>query len=246
MKGWSKRRIAFVAVGSILVLFAGAYGVFAYVSGGGADPVSISDVPTGGTAAGPSGSTSSASGSAATFDGDFDGAWALVAGESFVGYRVREQLAFLPAPNDAVGRSSAVEGSLEIGGLQIVSTTVTADLTQLQSDESRRDFAIRMNGLQSDTYPTATFELTEPITFDRQPAEGKVVDVEATGNLTLHGVTREVTFPLQARWDGGQIAVVGSLEIAFADYDIVPPSLGPANVGDRGTIELQLVFVPSD
>lgn len=245
MKRWSKRRIALVAAGVILVLFAGAYGVFAWVSGGGAAPVSIADVPSGGVASGSSGSTSSSTGSAAAFDGDFNGTWSVAAGDSFVGYRVREQLAFLPAPNDAVGRSSAVEGSLKIDGLEIVATSVTADLTQLESDESRRDFAIHMNGLQSDTYPTATFDLTKPITLSEQPAEGKVVDVQATGDLTLHGVTREVTFPLQARWDGGQIAVVGSLEIAFADFDIVPPSLGPATVGDRGTIELQLVFVPA-
>ena len=58
-------------------------------------------------------------------------------------------------------------------------------------------------------------------------------------------MTREVTIPLQARWDGGQIAVVGSLDIAFVDYDISPPSLGPATVGDNGTIELQLLFVPT-
>ncbi len=43
----------------------------------------------------------------------------------------------------------------------------------------------------------------------------------------------------------GQIAVVGSLKIEFTDYGIVPPSLGPARVGDNGTIELELVFVPS-
>ncbi len=244
MKRWSRRRIALVAVGGILVLFAGAYGVFSFVSGGGAAPVSISDVPSE-TASGSTGTSSSSSGSTAAFDGDFDGTWAVLRGDSFVGYRVREELAFLPAPNDAVGRSTAVEGSLEIDGLQIVATTVTADLTQLESDESRRDFAIHMNGLQSDTFPTATFELTKPIAFDEQPAEGEVVDVQATGDLTLHGVTREVTFPLQARWDGGQIAVVGSLKIEFADYEIVPPSLGPARVGDNGTIELQLLFVPS-
>lgn len=226
-----------VAVAGVLALFAGAYGVFAFVSGGGEAPVSIADVPSGS-----SGSTTTA---AADFDGNFDGTWTLVDGDSFVGYRVREELAFLPAPTDAVGRSTAVEGSLEIDGLQIVATTVTADLTQLESDESRRDFAIHTNGLQSDTFPTAKFALTRPIVLDEQPAEGKVVDVEATGDLTLHGVTREVTIPLEARWDGGQIAVVGSLDIAFADYEITPPSLGPATVGDNGTIELQLLFVPA-
>jgi polyisoprenoid-binding protein YceI len=245
MKRWSARRIGLVAVGWVLVLCAGAYGVFAIVSGGGEPPVSIEDVPSPSADSSPTVTTGTSTPASSAFDGDFDGTWTLVEGDSFVGYRVREQLAFLPAPNDAVGRSSAVDGSLEIEGLEIVSTSVTADLTQLESDESRRDFAIRTNGLESDTYPTATFELTEPIAFDRQPAEGEVVDVEATGELTLHGVTQEVTFPLEARWDAGQIVVVGSLEVAFDDYEITAPSIGPATVGDNGTIELQLVFVPS-
>jgi polyisoprenoid-binding protein YceI len=227
--------MAITALVGVVVLAVGAYAVFAFVSGGGEDPVSIGDVPAGdGTTAG-----------AEAFDGGFDGTWALVAGDSFVGYRVREQLAFLPAPNDATGRSSAVEGTMEIDGLEILTTSVTADLTQLESDESRRDDAIRTNGLESSSFPTATFELTEPIAFDEQPAEGEVVTVDATGNLTLHGVTREVTFPLEGRWEGGQIAVVGSLEVAFSDYDITPPSIGPATVEDHGTIELQLVFVPA-
>lgn len=236
MRRWRIKRVAVVAVAAIVALLAGAYGVFAFVSGGGEDPVSIADVPSGSGFAGSG---------AAAFDGDFDGTWSVVAGDSFVGYRVREKLAFLSAPNDAVGRSTAVEGSLEIDGLEIVATSITADLTQLTSDESRRDGAIRSAGLETDTFPTATFELTEPIAFDEEPTEAEVVTVEAVGDLTLHGVTGPVTVPLEARWDEGRIAVVGSLELAFADFDITPPSIGPATVEDHGTIELQLVFAPS-
>ena len=55
------------------------------------------------------------------------------------------------------------------------------------------------------------------------PADGQVVDATATGNLTLHGVTKEVQIPLQARIDGGVITVVGSLPIQFADYNITSP-----------------------
>jgi polyisoprenoid-binding protein YceI len=235
---WSGKRIVVVAVVAVVVVLGGAYGLFALVSGGGEEPVSIGDVDV------IVGDTGADGTSAAAFDGDFEGVWSLVPDASFVGYRVREQLVFLPAPNDAVGRTSAVEGSLEIVGTDVVAATVTADLTQLESDEARRDDAIRMNGLESASFPTATFELTEPIAFGETPPEGEVVEVDATGELTLHGVTRTVTLPLEARWDGGQISVVGSLEIAFADFDITPPSLGPATVEDHGTMELQLVFVP--
>ena len=236
---WSGKRIALVSVAGVVVLLGGAYAVFAFVSGGGEPPVSLGDVDV---IVGESGSQARPT---AEFDGDFEGVWSLVPDASFVGYRVREQLVFLPAPNDAVGRTSAVEGTLEIAGTDIVATSVTADLTQLESDEGRRDDAIRSNGLESSAFPSATFELTEPIAFSGVPAEGTVVDAEATGELTLHGVTRTVRVPLETRWDGGQISVVGSLEIAFADYDITPPSLGPATVEDHGTIELQLVFAPA-
>jgi polyisoprenoid-binding protein YceI len=228
-----------VAAAAVVVVLGGAYGLFALVSGGGEDPVSIGDVDV------IIGDTGTGDGATSAFEGDFEGTWSLVPEGSFVGYRVREQLVFLPAPNDAVGRTSAVEGSLEIAGTDVVAVSVTADLTQLESDEARRDDAIRTNGLESATFPTATFELTEAIAFEEAPSEGEVVQVEATGELTLHGVTRAITFPLEARWDGGQISVVGSQEIAFADYDITPPSLGPATVEDHGTIELQLVFRPA-
>ena len=226
------------AVAAAVAVFGGAYGLFALASGGGEDPVSIGDVNV---IVGDTGGDAAKSG----FDGDFEGAWSLVPDASFVGYRVREQLVFLPAPNDAVGRTSAVEGSLEIVGTDVAATSVTADLTQLESDEARRDEAIRTNGLESAVFPTATFELTEPISLEEAPAEGEVVQVEASGELTLHGVTQAITVPLEARWDGGQISVVGSQEIAFADFDITSPSLGPATVEDHGTIELQLVFRPA-
>ena len=59
-------------------------------------------------------------------------------------------------------------------------------------------------------------------------------------------MTRSVEIPLQARRSGKTIDVVGSLEIAFADYDIVAPSFaGFVTVDDQGTIELQLTFVPA-
>jgi hypothetical protein len=94
-----------------------------------------------------------------------------------------------------------------------------------------------------DAFPDATFTLTTPITFDEAPERGESVDVSATGDLTLHGVTKSVTIPLQARWNGATIQVVGSLDIAFAEYGITAPSFADfVSVQDHGTIELSLVF----
>lgn len=62
------------------------------------------------------------------------------------------------------------------------------------------------------------------------------------GALTLHGMTRNVTIALQARWSGDSIEVVGSLPIRFADYHITPPSIGPITVADHGTMEFHVFF----
>jgi polyisoprenoid-binding protein YceI len=89
----------------------------------------------------------------------------------------------------------------------------------------------------------ATFQLTEPIEFAEEPAQGETVTTEAIGKLTVHGVTREVTVPVEARWTGDQIEVVASFDIALADYEIDPPTgFLVLSVADQGTIELHLLF----
>jgi polyisoprenoid-binding protein YceI len=96
--------------------------------------------------------------------------------------------------------------------------------------------------MQTSTFPTSTFELTEPLELGSVPEAGKKTQVTATGDLTLHGRTRTVTFPIEAVLDGSQIKVVGSMEIVFADYGIDNPSGGPASVGSKGTLEFLLVL----
>ena len=159
--------------------------------------------------------------------------------DSFVGYRVSEQLASIGA-NTAVGRTPKVSGTLTVAGISITAATITADLTALQSDQSMRDGRLRSQALETDTYPTATFVLAAPIKLAHLPAEGETISATATGDLTLHGVTKRVSIPLQAKLAGGVVTVVGSLPIAFADYSITPPqSMMVLSVADKGTLELQ-------
>jgi polyisoprenoid-binding protein YceI len=161
---------------------------------------------------------------------------------SFVGYRVQEQLATIGG-NTAVGRTPDVSGTLTISGTKVTSATITADLTTLQSDDSRRDGQLRRQGIETGTFPTATFTLTSPIEVGSVPADGQEVAVTASGKLTLHGVTKDVQIPLKARLTGSVIQVSGSLPIVFADYGIEKPnSFIVLSIADQGTMELQLFF----
>jgi polyisoprenoid-binding protein YceI len=173
-----------------------------------------------------------------------DGTWQVSDdGRSYVGYRVREQLASLSSPNEAVGRSPAVTGTMRVDGDTVESARIEADLTQLTSDEPRRDNAIRERGLESARYPTATLELAEPIRLASVPVEGEKVRGEGTGRLTVHGVTREVDLSVEGRWNGSTIQVVGQLPVKMTDFQIQPPRFGPVvSMEDSLTVDFNLVF----
>jgi polyisoprenoid-binding protein YceI len=176
--------------------------------------------------------------------GTVDGRWEVtpLLG-SWVQYRVRERLAGA-LESDATGRTTEVEGTLRVAGSTVSDVRVEADLSTLVSDKGGRDERLQTDGLQTDTFPTATFVLTEPIELGSPPRKGETIRADATGDLTLHGVTRSVTIPLEGRWDGEAIEVVGRLPIEFADYGITPPNVaGVVTVADKGRMELQLVFL---
>lgn len=146
----------------------------------------------------------------------------------------------------AVGRTPDVSGTLVIEGTTLRSVEITADLTTLKSDNSMRDGQLRRQGLETGTFPTGSFVLTEPITLDAIPADGETISVTATGDLTLHGVTKAVQIPRQAQLNGEVITVVGSLDIVFADFGMTPPqSMLVLGIDDHGVMELQLTFTRS-
>lgn len=185
-----------------------------------------------------------------TLAAGLDGSWAVETSigsfsdfsSSWVGYRVDETLAGNRA-NTAVGRTPNVSGTLAMSGTQITSVEVTADVTTLQSDDQRRDGQLREQALETRQFPQATFKLTSPIDLGSAPADGATVNATATGELTLHGVTKTVEVPIQAKLSGDVVTVVGSIEIQFADYSIAQPvSFAILSVEDHGTMEFQLHF----
>ena len=167
---------------------------------------------------------------------DFDSA-----SGSFAGFRVDEELTI--GEVTAVGRTGDVSGSLTVEGEQITATEVTVDLTAVASNDSRRENAIR-GALDTSTFPEATFVLTEAIALPPGIDEGETVEVQAVGELTIHGVTNAATFDLTANVrDDGIAVVTGSAAVVFADYDVTPPSAPVVvSVEDNGIIEFQLLL----
>ena len=183
--------------------------------------------------------TTTQSESAAPASTSTDGTWNVARG-SLVGYRVDEVLFGQNAT--AVGRTSDVTGSMDVSGTTIETATFTVDMTTVASDEQRRDNQFHGRIMQTSTYPTATFELTEPITFDGIPSVGSTVTKTVTGKLTLHGTTKVVNVDLTGERTASGITVKGSIPIVFAEWDIPSPSFGPVTTEDNGILEFALNF----
>jgi polyisoprenoid-binding protein YceI len=226
-----------VVAGVLVLALGGGYLLLASRNSDSPPPAALDPAPS--TTSGAATGTTEADGSATP-----DGTWQVSDnGSSFVGYRVNEQLAFLNGPNQAVGRTRAVTGTMKVAGDTVETVRIEADLTQLTSDEDRRDNAIRQRGLESERFPTATLELAEPIQLGSTPARGEEVRGTGKGRLTVHGVTRAVELPVTGRWSGSTIQVVGQLPLKMSDYQIQAPRFGPVvSIEDSAAVDFNLVF----
>ncbi len=170
---------------------------------------------------------------------NLSGAYTIDSG-SEVEYRVTETL--FGQSNTAVGISTTVDGSFTLQGTTVTSATFTVPLDTVHSDESLRDNQFDTRIMDVAEYPDAVFKLTSPVRLGSIPAVDAIVDEQVTGTLTMHGVTRSVTFALQAEYTGASVKVSGSIPVTFADWDIQNPSGGPAQVGSSGTMEFLLTL----
>lgn len=180
-------------------------------------------------------------------------AWTLTSAAAFeiadgseANYRVREQLAGVSFPNDAVGVTRGVSGSIAFddGGAVAEGSSVVVDLTGLVSDQSRRDGFVRNNTLQTARFPTATFVPTAlgGVTFPLP--EGGEAEIEITGELTVRGVTRPVTWIGVATFDGNEVRLEAATTFTFADFELVKPRVASVlSVADQITLEIRLRLV---
>jgi polyisoprenoid-binding protein YceI len=224
--GWAVGALALVVLGVV----GGPFVFIHLIEGKAAPPLTLTTTPS--SEAASSGSSSS-----------LDGTWTVASG-SQAGYRVKEVL--FGQTNVAVGRTSSITGSLTVSGDTLTAGTFSADLTTVSSDKSQRDHQFQSRIMNTATYPTATFKLTQPVALAPEPADGATVTRQVTGDLTLHGTTKSITFAAGIRKSGSTVAVSGSVPIVFADYNIPNPSYASVvTTESSGTLEFLLNFTKS-
>lgn len=236
MNGRKRRRRwkKWLAIGILAVavtLVGGPYVYIHYIEGTAPPPLTLA-TPSANSSAG--GTTSSGQATGAS-----DETW-KVSSDSVVGYRVKEVL--FGQSNVAVGRTTSITGSMTVSGTTVTAATFTVDMTTVSSDQSRRDGQFNGRIMETSTYPTATFTLTQPIALGSVPTKGTKQTYQAIGNLTLHGVTKTVMLKVTGLYTGSAVQVAGSIPITFADWNIPNPSFGPVSTEDHGVLEFALNF----
>ncbi len=235
----------------VVVLVAGAAGLFWFLRDDSPDEV---DLDTAAQGVEERSTTTAADGGAATEPGDVSGTWTVdtETGEfdyesatgTFAGIRIEEELASIGSTT-AVGRTGDVTGTVVIDGTTVTSADIEVDVTTITTNESRRDNKVQQ-ALETSQFPTATFSLTQPIDLGADATSGETVAVSATGDLTVHGVTRPIEIPIEAKLVGDTIVMTASTQITFTDYGVeVPSSPIVLSVDDDGVLELQLLLVRS-
>jgi len=159
-------------------------------------------------------------------------------------YVVSEKLARLPVESDAVGETKEIGGDIYLTPNGMATTNKSSfkvDLRNLKSDESLRDRFIRDNTLQASQFPFAEFAITAITGFPANYTEGTEVPVTIAGNMTIHGVTKPLSFTSKARRAGTALTGIADADFKMSDFGISPPTVPIAKAHDE--IHVQVVIV---
>lgn len=166
----------------------------------------------------------------------------LVQGKSEARYRVREQLANVSLPSDAIGRTQAITGQIigkTDGSIVSADSKFVVDLRTLQSDRSQRDNFIKQSVLETSKYPNATFVPTkvEGLALTIPPASD--VSFKLIGDLTIRNVTKQVTWDVSCKSGGDQGTCTATTSFKFSYFDLTQPRV-PVVLSVEDNIKLEV------
>jgi len=161
-----------------------------------------------------------------------------------VRYRIRELLAGMQLPYDAVGETKDVTGALVFtadGRLVPAQSKVVVNVTRLTSDKERRDSYVQRRLLQTEQHPTVELAPTGLRGLSGQLPTRGTKSFDLLGNLTVRGVTRPTVWRVKAEFAGDQVKGTASTRFAFSDFEMNKPSV-PIVLSLADTIQLEYDF----
>jgi polyisoprenoid-binding protein YceI len=143
-------------------------------------------------------------------------------------YFVREQLASVNFPSDAVGVTDSLTGAITVddkGQVVPAESKVVANISYLKSDRDMRDGFIRRRTMETDKYPTVTLVPREITGLAMPIPDSGRVTFTLLGDLTVKGVTRPTTWTVMAAMRRGAVRGTASTGFTFADFQLEKPKV---------------------
>lgn len=164
-------------------------------------------------------------------------------------YFVREQLASINFPSDAVGVADSVTGSLALddkGQIVAADSKFVVDIRDLKSDRSMRDGFLQRRTLETDKYPTVTLVPKEVQGLPNPLPDSGRVSFTLLGDLTVRGVTRPTSWMVKAFMRHGEVRGTASTGFTFDDFQIEKPKVGSVlSVADSIHLVYDFDLVPA-
>ncbi|MEX2528016.1 MAG: YceI family protein [Gemmatimonadota bacterium] len=164
-------------------------------------------------------------------------------------YRVREQLAMLEFPNDAVGQTSEVWGAIVLnpdGSVDLAESRIQVDLAALTSDSERRDGFLRRNTLETDQHPTLTLVPTFLRGLPNPLPETGDHRFSLVGDLLLKGECFPTAWEVEATFVNGAVLGRASTVVTFQSVGLEKPQVGSVlSVADDIRLEIDFRMVPN-
>jgi hypothetical protein len=157
-------------------------------------------------------------------------------------FKVGEQIARMPLPNEAVVATAALSGEVHLDGR---ASTVRLELWRLSSDQPTRDRYIKSTMFPNDQF--ATFLVPEQEAVPEGTRLGDAVGKGPVGGtLGLKGKNFPIDFELvEGRDDGDIIYLLGRTTFTWQQLGLEPPSsTGIVQINDDVAVEILLAARP--
>ena len=116
---------------------------------------------------------------------------------------------------------------------QINKAAVSAGVGTFDSKNSNRD-SNSLEAVEALKFPSVKF-ISTSITQSENRLTMK-------GNLTFHGMTKEISFAAEQKTEGNKLTVQGSFKISLDEFKIARPSLFAMKIDDEIVVEFKTVF----
>jgi len=128
-------------------------------------------------------------------------------------------------------------------GLDLRSAQFSADISKLKSEDANathgsavRDVFVGRIYLETAVYPMATF-VARPLAVASGTSAGTL---PVPGTFTVHGVTHDITIPLQVTRNGDRLEVLADFPLHYPDYKIDVPQVPFTSANPDATVEVHL------